>query len=525
MNAGDIYGFYHERFNCWHAYQILGADERYKKDVVILLLDWAENRLPVPEDFPGLKPFDRNADGLYIDALISRYVVVSVVPVVVSALPDELKPEKFTYCGNHTVILPNWRASGHSGWYTYEELYIEKERLRNLPCKIREAYIESKKLEKLYKEYMRYQELRRKKLSVYTQVEYDKFLKYATHALRENQVSGAGDLYNYPQLWALHWSTFTPELFNFLSTNPYLGVLVLSGQQPSVLDFSKSCLSRLILDINGVKEIYLPESIERLELRGPQDPDLIIHDPHKGRFLKVFLRDSSIIPKGLEHLYELGIGHTPHVDLAQTLKNSINLKVLRLWPCNVSNFSAISALKKLRLLATIEVFGFTGADFPPPEELPSLENVWLDIFPAEVAPVIKKMYKPLVKNGFVLKLTKPRTPEWIAQNLDNPLRNWDGDEGMPKGVAKKAMDIYKKTRKGFVETCQADNENMTKECMALCRNYITAFNKLHQKHEFIDTLYCEQICEALDKILTDIAAPAGLDINMLTEEYDSLRIW
>ena len=37
-----------------------------------------------------------------------------------------------------------------------------------------------------------------------------------------------------------------------------------------------------------------------------------------------------------------------------------------------------------------------------------------------------------------LRITKARKPEWLAQNLDNPFRGWDGAEHIPASAAKKA---------------------------------------------------------------------------------------
>ena len=45
-----------------------------------------------------------------------------------------------------------------------------------------------------------------------------------------------------------------------------------------------------------------------------------------------------------------------------------------------------------------------------------------------------------------LQITKPRKPEWLAQNLGNPFRGWDGAEHIPVSAARKAANQYRKTR-------------------------------------------------------------------------------
>ncbi|TGU99079.1 hypothetical protein EN829_058870, partial [Mesorhizobium sp. M00.F.Ca.ET.186.01.1.1] len=43
---------------------------------------------------------------------------------------------------------------------------------------------------------------------------------------------------------------------------------------------------------------------------------------------------------------------------------------------------------------------------------------------------IKTAYKQESKRGLNLSITKPRNPEWLANNLTNPFRDWDGRENI-----------------------------------------------------------------------------------------------
>lgn len=36
----------------------------------------------------------------------------------------------------------------------------------------------------------------------------------------------------------------------------------------------------------------------------------------------------------------------------------------------------------------------------------------------------------------------PRKPEWLAENIDNPLRHWVGNPHIPASAAEKAGNIY-----------------------------------------------------------------------------------
>ena len=58
-----------------------------------------------------------------------------------------------------------------------------------------------------------------------------------------------------------------------------------------------------------------------------------------------------------------------------------------------------------------------------------------------------------------LWITKPRKSEWLAQNLDNPFRSWDGQENISIANAKKAASLYRKTRASLIKLLENPNEN------------------------------------------------------------------
>ena len=68
--------------------------------------------------------------------------------------------------------------------------------------------------------------------------------------------------------------------------------------------------------------------------------------------------------------------------------------------------------------------------------MPELRWFWMTSLPETAAKAAKQLWKS--KPGMDLRITKPRKPEWLAQNLDNPFRGWDGAEHIPAAAAKKA---------------------------------------------------------------------------------------
>jgi len=80
VKTGDIYAFYNERLDCWHACQITGfcdesKDRNGKPRPAVLYLDWSGKHLPTPADFPFFKPLQIkdifNNDHFYATSMLS----------------------------------------------------------------------------------------------------------------------------------------------------------------------------------------------------------------------------------------------------------------------------------------------------------------------------------------------------------------------------------------------------------------------------------------------------------------------
>ena len=115
-----------------------------------------------------------------------------------------------------------------------------------------------------------------------------------------------------------------------------------------------------------------------------------------------------------------------------------------------------------------------------------------------------------------LRITKPRKPEWLAQNLDNPFRGWDGAEHIPAAAAKRAARQYRKTRSQLMKLAsQPGGDAQALEAVAA---YTQAFNKMG----FIETEERDEIYMALRGILD--ALPDGtLQKDALIEQFKQLR--
>ena len=198
------------------------------------------------------------------------------------------------------------------------------------------------------------------------------------------------------------------------------------------------------------------------------------------------------------------------------IRDSPHLKELRLWgaPGNLGNFSAVEGFRELTNLSTFDLFGFGADDIPTPEQMPELRWFWMTSLSEDTAKATKQLWKG--KPGMDLRITKPRKPEWLAQNLDNPFRDWDGAEHIPAAAAKRAARQYRKTRSQLMKLAsQPGGDAQALEAVAA---YTQAFNKMG----FIETEERDEIYMALRGILD--ALPDGtLQKDALIEQFEQLR--
>ena len=117
-----------------------------------------------------------------------------------------------------------------------------------------------------------------------------------------------------------------------------------------------------------------------------------------------------------------------------------------------------------------------------------------------------------------LQITKPRKAEWLAQNLDNPFRGWDGAEHIPAAAAKKAAGQYRKTRSQLMKLAAEPGEDAQAQALEAVSVYTQTFNKMG----FIETEERDEIYIAMRGIL-DALPDSVLRKEVLIEKFDELR--
>ena len=186
-----------------------------------------------------------------------------------------------------------------------------------------------------------------------------------------------------------------------------------------------------MLDMTGLQELWLSEDTEQLLFQNKGPDACTIHAPEDGSGLTLQFIGQYCPHTELPNLWGLHGIQLKDFDLTGLAAVHPHLKELRLWgaPGNLGNFSAVGGARELTNLSTFDLFGFGAADIPTPEQMPELRWFWMTSLPETAAKAAKQIWKG--KPGMDLRITKPRKPEWLAQNLDNPFRGWDGAEHNP----------------------------------------------------------------------------------------------
>ena len=491
--AGDIYCVYNKSLKKYTACQVTKIDDSGKKpQATIISLDWVSDELPKEEELALMKP-------LYIDYMYwgGTFNIKRV---------DVNVPLNYVYVAN-VKPLNNEDTGTYGGWNSGVEIYNQFKWLK-IPKEQRDAF----KAADASSEHVEFEGNRR---------------RLGTHSENDmwHDFDDALSLRVFPCLSSLTVTKWHKNLFEYLNSNPFIRELVIENHGKSSLDFSETTIDRLSVDMTGLEELILNDDLSMLFLLGEVKDGCKITSPSFGSDLILYCDGSVPKIQGLEGLEKLYIRTITELDIADILRAYPKLRELRLWgkPGNLINFAKISEFSELEVLTTMDLFGFTADEVPKPESLQKLYMLWMDSLPEDAAKEVKKLYKKRKGEGLDLWITKPRKAEWLAQNLENPFRSWDGEEHITPANAKKAADIYRKTRAVVVKLIDGAGKDIEKDAEALVRDYTEGFNKMDKKKPFIDTVERDEVFTALDGILSLIPDELGIDQDKLLDLFDQLK--
>ena len=318
-----------------------------------------------------------------------------------------------------------------------------------------------------------------------------------------NAVTDYSEFDKLPGLGRIVTAQEHPQLIPFLERRYLIRELVWEKCGREELDLSQTHLEELEISGANLRTIYLPQSMKRVTLRGKLSPDLRILSPKDGYFLalQIEMQDDFLPDVGLSRLTELRLSNIQKFSLQGIPSRFPGLLWLGLEgkPGNIHDIDEIAKLHELETLTMDDLFGFSEDEFPLPDSLPQLKILRLNSIPVDVGKKVRKLYRDKVQELIVLKL---RSDEWLHENLNNPLRHWDGSEFVPKSKYTKAVALWKDTRSRILEEAKRPDVAIS-DVKGIAIDYVEGFNKLDRRSQFIETEEREDIMNAFEQILDE----------------------
>ena len=499
--VGDIYSVYSPQLQQYVACQVTHlqqpANARGKVLAAILQLDWAGDHLPDRAEARHMQPL-RCSYYFVKDSFDHGYVSANVPPghVLIANLPpladQEVNAYKFGWdVGDSLVRQRNWekidtvsraRFKAASG---ARNVVVGGQTLRQDTTRINDSLLQT--------------------------------------------LTDLSELDRLPCLMTLETRHGTPELMAYIQQHDFINELHWQSAVVSEIDVRATRLSRFILHPEGVSRVRLNPDLSLLSLTAMPSSGFRVEADQEGRNLCLQCSQGLPVLQGLDRLGALSLTGVKEIDLAPVVARFSCLTELRLWgkPGVVSHMQSIAALPQLQMLTLSDIFGFGAADFPGPEQLPNISSLWMTSVPFDVVSFVRTAYKKATTQGLDLSLSKARKPEWLAENLHNPFRDWDGREHISATYAKKAALAYKNLR----DATQNINSSMDVAALlsAAVTAYTEAFNLIDRRSKAIETVEREEIYCVLFDILNALEQKLGeqgallVDQPRLYQLFDQLR--
>ncbi|MGK5023659.1 hypothetical protein [Janthinobacterium sp. RB2R34] len=494
--VGDIYSVYSNQLRQYVACQVTALKENSERKgaqlAAVLQLDWSGDALPQASELGAMRPLVPDFF-FWRDKHDHAYASAEV-------------PAAYTLVGNIApLVLDDTTTHGH--WNAGDTLYHQRA----------------------------WEQIDVTRRQRFKAASGDVQVTVGGHVLRQDttriddtvlqSVTDFAEFDHLPCLMHIHTEHGTQALIDYVNRQPLITELLWRSSQVAELDLRASHLDRLSIDATGLAKVLLNRDLGVLILRGEISPQLQLHSEAEGRVL--VLSGSARLPgfAGLDHLAGLSLSALSEIDLEGVVQRFPHLTYLQLQgkPGTVSNLSAIAGLAQLQTLMLHDLFGYTAEQFPAPQKLSRLSTLWLSSLPLDVAQAVRKSYKKVVAQGLDLSVTQPRKPAWLAENLHNPFRDWDGREQISTAQAKKAATAYKT----LLSATRAIDASMDAEAVqatlsAMVAAYVTTFNQLDARGKLIGTVESEEIHAVLAGCLRELGTHLA-DTDGLLAQFDRLR--
>lgn len=489
--VGEVYACYIRKLKKYCLYQILSVDKSFISYVGI---DYLSEKLPNAEEVKGLPIYRRNE---YVHRNSPEKSIIQNNPV----------PHNYVYiCTMELITEPPYGV--YSGVWPRGDEYITRERWRAFG--------------KAGEDYRR--NLTRGDIVVLRGTECRKYTDHLDDRLYQ-QFDENDPFDQFTNIYRADVTGYSDKLIRILCQMPLLTKLHLKSPRHSIIDFSKTHLHDLTIDVTGVKKLILPPNPDNVKIHGEISEDFTIDDSYCGQDADVFsitMSDTNLTRYGMKKIKidKLRISNISELDLKKVTADFPEIYSLDLdgKPGNVKNFKALGSLNKLEKIYCHDVFGFTAEDAAVLKDLPCLYEIDFDSVPKEAGQYVKKEWKGRLD---YLSVRCLRDDGWLNDNLNNPLRHWDGSEFVPAAAYKKAVKCYKDTKKKLLS---ADSKEQVEE---IVRQYTLCFNELNAEYNmFIETEERDDIFEALEQLINECTDQerVGITVNEAWEIMDNIRI-
>ena len=498
--VGDIYSVFSSRLQQYVACQVTAIDDAGSSSgaplAAILQLDWTGDALPDAAAVQAMRPlvcdyyfWNSRHDHSFANARI---------------------PPHYTFIANVAPLVDGEVKSYSGGWHMGDSVYRQRRWEQVDPARRQ-----------------RFKAASSQEVMIGGQA-----VRQNTSRISDSIVQALGDvaeLDQLPCLTAIETRDGSAALAAYINSHPLISEVQWQSSTVAELDLRNSNVSRLILHPQGLQTVRLNDGLSILILNGAPSPALRIDDPHAGRFLRLQLTGVLAPFHGLDQLARLSLSAMPAVDFAAVARRFPQLLDLAVWgkPGIASSLASIASLTRLREFSAHELFGYGPDEFPAPAQMPALSRLHLASLPADAAKAIKARYKKAAAPELDLSITRPRKPEWLADNLDNPFRDWDGRGHIAVAQAKKAAQAYKKLL-AAARAIDAETDGAAAQAIArqMVADYVAVFNQIDRRSSIIETVERDEIYMALEQVLTQVQQRAGagrFDAASLYEVFDRLR--
>lgn len=190
----------------------------------------------------------------------------------------------------------------------------------------------------------------------------------------------------------------------------------------------------------------------------------------------------------------------------------------------------LNKLSSLQEIAVADLFGMTGEDRLRPRCVPKLESLDVYSIPAAYASATRKAWRSEIAAGTYVSVLRARKPEWVEENRNNPLRDWDGREHIGAAVYKRAVTQYKTTRNAVLQVFAEESSVVRSTRMEeIGRTHGEAFNQLDRRSGCIETVEREELFDALDHLMNEVERLHGGSSDGaradLVSGVESVRDW